>query len=170
MFTCRCFIRKNTSELRNKLKELGHTICICTEFNDARWLTINPQAPYTVHGVGYTSEEMPWKSSEEVLENFEDEAKQRDIVDCGTNEELFLAIAALRDDTDKSQWFVLDTDLSFSPNANGIEHPIGSFIKCGRDKWNIDFNDDGTPCEFSSRNIPAHKATVQELIEHFQNK
>ena len=27
-------------------------------------------------------------------------------IDCGTNEELFLAIAALRDDTDKLQWFI----------------------------------------------------------------
>ncbi len=31
--------------------------------------------------------------------------KKRGSVDCGTNEDLFLAIAALRDDTDKYQWF-----------------------------------------------------------------
>ena len=31
--------------------------------------------------------------------------------DCGDNEGLFLAIAAIRDDTDKNQWFILDTRL-----------------------------------------------------------
>lgn len=91
-------------------------------------------------------------------------------IDCGTNEDLFLAIAALRDDTDRNQWFVLDTHLSFNPNANCIEYSKGNFIKCERDKWNVNFNEDGTPCEFSSRNIPAHKATVEELIEHFKDK
>lgn len=27
-------------------------------------------------------------------------------IDCGTNENLFLALAALQDDTDNEQWFV----------------------------------------------------------------
>lgn len=155
MFTCRCFIRKNTSDLRNKLKELGHTICICTEFNDARWLKINPQAPYTVHGVGYTSEEMPWKSSEEVLEKFEDEAKQIDIVDCGTNEELFLAIAALRDDSDYRQWFIIDAEIY-------SDLPKDSWFKATNitGKYHVGTKIDPIYC---------HKATVQELIKHFKD-
>jgi hypothetical protein len=62
------------------------------------------------------------------------------LVDCGANEELFLAIAALRDDTDKYQWFT-DGDLWF---------------KCGDEVCN------------EGRKI--HKATVNELIEHFKIK
>lgn len=61
-------------------------------------------------------------------------------IDCGTNEELFLAIAALRNDTDKCQWFT-DGDLWF---------------KCGDEVRN------------EGRKI--HKATVNELIEHFKTK
>lgn len=62
------------------------------------------------------------------------------LVDCRANEELFLAIAALRDDTDKYQWFT-DGDLWF---------------KCGDEVCN------------EGRKI--HKATVNELIEHFKIK
>ena len=70
--------------------------------------------------------------------------------DCGTNEELFLAIAALRDDTDKYQWFT-DGD---------------KWILCPKTKfstfwvyYDIDVNAD-----------TIHKATVDELIEHFKGK
>lgn len=137
-------------EIIDKLKNLGmsHKQCIVSKY--ISYIFVN-RGFYSTNDFG-TDEEI------------------ESAIDCDTNEELFLAIAALRDDTDKSQWFVLDTDLSLSHNANGIAYPIDSFIKCGRDKWNIDFNDDGTPCEFSSRNIPAHKATVQELIKHFIDK
>lgn len=153
MFINPCFIRKSSCELRTKLDDIGYKLIGATLNED---MCIFTDTEYGVYWIEYFS-------------NIPHE-EETDYIDCGTNEDLFLAIAALRDDTDNKQWFVLDTDLSLSHNANGIEYPIGSFIKCGRDKWNIDFNDDGTPCEFSSRNIPAHKATVQELIEHFQNK
>lgn len=135
-------------EIIDKLKNLGmsHKQCIVSKY-----------IPYIFVNRGFYS-----------TNDFGTDEEIESAIDCDTNEELFLAIAALRDDTDKNQWFVLDTNLSFSPN--GIEHPIGSFIKCCGDKWYVDYNIDGTPCQFSSRNIPAHKATVQELIEHFIDK
>ena len=34
------FIRKNTSELRKKLSELGCKICPCCYFKDAEWLEV----------------------------------------------------------------------------------------------------------------------------------
>ena len=66
---------------------------------------------------------------------------------CGTNEELFLAIAALRDDSDKFQYF-----------TNGV-----FWIKCSQLelKHELDNNYE----EFCVADF--HKATVQELIEHF---
>lgn len=149
MFTQSCFVRKNTHELREKLRRLGQRANTLDDFKH-EWLAAN-------YGMFIS-----------VSKGFEN--LNPSDVDCGTNEELFLAIAALRDDTDKYQWFVLDTHLSFNPNANCIEYSKGNFIKCVRDKWNVDFNEDGTPCEFSSRNIPAHKATVEELIEHFKDR
>ena len=69
-------------------------------------------------------------------------------IDCGTNEELFLAIAALRDDSDKFQYF-----------TNGV-----FWIKCSQLelKHELDNNYE----EFCVADF--HKATVQELIEHFK--
>ena len=32
-----------------------------------------------------------------------------DEIDCGDNEELFFALTALRDDTDKNQWIIEET-------------------------------------------------------------
>ena len=62
-------------------------------------------------------------------------------IDCGTNDELFLAIASLRDDTDNMQWFT---------DGNGYwQQCIGSFKFPSLAKEKL------------------HKATVQELIEHF---
>lgn len=63
-------------------------------------------------------------------------------IDCGTNEELFLALAALRDDTDKFQWFI---------SPEGI--------------WAYNKNNDSISVSPKWR-----KATVYELIEHFKTK
>ena len=57
-------------------------------------------------------------------------------IDCGTNEELFLALAALRDDTNKFQWFIAESSLSVSfDDAIGNDHyfvePKGNFFFWG---------------------------------------
>lgn len=76
---------------------------------------------------------------------------------------MFLAIAALRDDTDKNQFFVLDVNMgSFNDPSSII--PKGSLVKCLTDKWNLPKSD------IDSTRIPAHKASVNELIEYFKGK
>ena len=127
-FTTPCFIRKNTANIRNRLKELGyycnpylgwHNLCTCIS------------GIYLV----YSLDDNDMNSLKEI----------DGLIDCGTNEELFLAIAALRDDTDKYQWFT-DGD---------------KWILC-HTYWvynDIDVNTD-----------TIHKATVDELIEHFKTK
>jgi len=70
-------------------------------------------------------------------------------IDCGTNEALFLAIAALRDDTDKNQWFT-DGNLWF---------------KCGDEMC-----DETIKYYLNRYNREIHKAFVEELIEHFKEK
>lgn len=84
-FTTRCYIRKNTKELRDRLKEIGYKICKCCKDFDDEWLVTIPSEG-KVHGCRY-------RKSEETG------------IDCGENEELFLAIAALRDDSGAFQWF-----------------------------------------------------------------
>lgn len=75
--------------------------------------------------------------------------KERGYIDCGTNKELFLAIAALRDDIDIDQWF-----------TDGKEWFQCQYLKAGmhyQDKPEILFE-------------KWHKASVNELIEHFKEK
>lgn len=82
--------------------------------------------------------------------------KERDVlVDCGTNEELFLAIAALRDDTDNNQLF------TNGKGDWGIYRDGSDGCLSGMDFY-------GMPNDFKIDNY--HKATVDELIEHFKTK
>ena len=126
MFTQPCFIRKNTTELRKKLEELGYISHIFNN-NDANNLYVDKLGTY----ISVDIENQPH------------------YIDCGTNEELFLALAALRDDTDKNQWVIDEANECF-----GWE-----------DSWMICDKDD-----MNERSVYTHyrKATVEEIIEHFK--
>lgn len=142
MFTTKCFICKNTPELREKLENLGYHICICCKFKNNIWLNnyINDELNrYEIHGLGEGSIE---GSQEAELNLFlcENAACKNPAIDCSDNEELFLAIAALRDDTDKYQWF-----------TNG-------------EIWEMSESD--LPSKYMQ--LEGHKASVEELIEHFK--
>ncbi|MCS3176930.1 hypothetical protein NXU87_12555 [Candidatus Bacteroides intestinigallinarum] len=129
-FTTAAFIRKNTPELRKKLEELG--------YKDASTVQDNYTAIYT--------DEEEGEFFTQYLSNITDDEIA---VDCGTNEELFISIAALRDDIDIHQWF-----------TDGKEWFQCRFFKVGMhysDKPEILFE-------------RWHKATVEELIEHFRGK
>ena len=153
-FTTHCFIRKNTPELRKKLEQLGHTICKCCEFQGADWLhvCVIKDIYRTVHGVGYTDEESEiygLVTQEEVFNRF---LNTTNAVDCETNEELFFALAAMRDDSDCMQWFVNQHGyFTLCPNDNVLEY------KSCYGKYQYRIIDD-----------TYHKATVKEIIEHFK--
>lgn len=85
MFTQSCFIRKDTQELRDKLKEIGLEPHPCIMPKACAFLFVN-RGFYSRNEIGYQEE----------IER---------AIDCGENEELFLAIAALRDDNDFMQYF-----------------------------------------------------------------
>ena len=138
-----CFIRKNTPELRKKLEELGYTpnSYECFWDDNNRYL-ITFISPTGFDGFGLCITDCC------ILDN-------KSYIDCGTNEELFIAIASLRDDTDVNQWFVMDVeeymdinqgDWFIATDRNGGKH-IGTQI-------------DPMYC---------HKATVEEIIEHLKN-
>lgn len=136
MFTQKCFIRKNTPELRDKLENLGIRNN-CFDDNEGEWLASNYGMFISVFpGFG----------------NLHDED-----IDCGENEELFLAIAALQDDTDENQWFVY-------PKKN-------HWFKCYDNNMEEVRNEPSTrmSCQ-AAWFYNSHKATVEELIEHFKNK
>lgn len=144
MFTQRCFIRINTKELVDMLKELGYNPYYSARNNYGNSLQT---CCHDSRGAVY------WY--EDVIDNDSDDLAGS--INCGTNEELFLAIAALRDDYDKFQWF-----------TNGKE-----WIQCEKEDWideisslcvggNYNYDENG---ELS---VDFHKATVEELIEHFK--
>ncbi len=56
-FTCDCFIRLNTPELRDYLKDIGHNFCSCCTFDGWDWLHINTDCEgYTVRGIAQKDE------------------------------------------------------------------------------------------------------------------
>ena len=141
MFTTKCFIRKNTPELQDKLKKLGYHICSCCKFKDNIWLhnfISDEHDRYEIHGLGAWDVE---DNQEEVLNLFliGNAEHPNPAIDCGDNEELFIAIASLRDDTDKYQWF---TDGNIT-----------------------EMSTEDLPSKYMM--LEGHKCTVEELIKIF---
>lgn len=125
-FTTAAFIRRNTPELGKKLEELGYK-----NYGNPFQITDDSKLITTIDGE-YVPYNVPLDDS---------------FIDCRTNEELFLAIAALRDDTDENQWFTDGYHWEICPDEV-------AYINAWIDKYGFS----------------PHKATVEELIEHFKEK
>ena len=137
-FTTQCFIRKNTANIRNRLKEVGYKMLSPIEYDNL-----------------------------ECSDNWVNDIKSLNDcngINCGFNEELFLAIAALRDDSNYMQWFIADSILSVS-----YDDSIGNDHYFTEPKGIMFFWDENwdNATIISGR---YHKATVNELIEHFKIK
>lgn len=137
MFTQPCYIKKNTQKLRDELRKFG------LKCNHGKaW----GKYLCTFYLSGSNNEMVFVASPEYDLEN---NPSKEESINCGENEDLFLAIAALRDDTDKYQWFkVFDEE--------GFNH----FSFCNYKKADAQYGSD----------YVFHKATVEELIKHFDVK
>ena len=137
-FLYKAFIRKNSPELRAKLENLGYT--------NGAWETPRFHYPYLsvwpnpkfglFKGEGFYMTEDDYRLDGKVWEY----KPKEDVIDCGDNEELFLAVAALRDDTDRCQWF---TDGKM---------------------WEMDDSD--LPSHYMQ--LEGYKASIEELINHFK--
>ena len=138
-FTQPCFIRKNTPELKKKLEELGHNQHP-SYVNNGQYLYLN-RGFYHTNVVGYNEE----------IER---------MIDCGTNEELFLALAALRDDTNKNQWFIAQGTI-WVKDYNG--EIIAYYDEGEWFLWDEYSFIEDSPSDF-------RKATVEEIIEHFKDR
>ena len=136
-FTTLCFIRKNNEKLRASLYKLGYYEINVSEKDD-----VYKNLRTGTDLMGRICRYMQWRSE-----------KYNSCIDCGENEDLFLAIAALRDDSDVYQWFVMDIEIYLNIHVGDW------FIATDR----IGGKDVGTQIE----PLYCHKATVAELIEHF---
>ena len=156
-FTTPCFIRKNSKELQKKLADIGYSICRCANFANAEWLDTFP-INGTVHGKGYFDAEMEfhdWTVEKELNRFLSD---NHSYIDCGTNEELFLAIAALRDDYDCNQYFWYKDELFKCIGGGSTVLMSGDYsIKLGSKLGYFDV-----------MKSKLRKATVEELINHFK--
>ena len=140
MFITNCFIRKNTPELRGKLEKMGYYVCHCTGGATAVSLMA---LLGEVHAV-----------CAEELDIFADEVKSGKckLIYCGDNEQLFIALAAMRDDTDKDQLFTNGIDWAINREATrNLGLPGFEYLSFPRD---ID--------------TPLHKATKEEIMNYFQ--
>ena len=143
-----CFIRKNTPELRKKLEELG--------YKPSYPIFQYPEVFKHIAACNFFGSKYYGVSDDEVSHHGEikDAIKNRGMIDCGTNEELFIALAALRDDTDVNQWFVMDVEEYININQGDW------FVATDRTKGkHIGTQIDPMYC---------HKATIEEIIEHFK--
>ena len=137
-FTTPCFIYKNTLEIQGKLKILGYV-------EHPMMMNVDTSSQFLICNRGFFAG-FPLGYKEEI----------NNAIDCGTNEGLFLSIAALRDDTDNNQMFI---------NGKGDWGICRDNTEYGG-LSGIDFY--GMPNDLNVDNY--HKATVEELIEHFKGK
>lgn len=144
MFTQPCLIRKNTEELRDKLRKLGYNVATKPYFEERqRGILCRPNL-----AIGVPEDCCEFNLDEYLKEN-------PNIIDCGTNEELFLALSALQDDSDENQWFVYPKEnhwfKCYDNNIEEVRNEPSTRMSC-QSAWFYE----------------SHKASVEELIEHFK--
>ncbi len=125
------FIRINTPELRGKLFELG--------YKEGR----NHRNPIYYDCLYFYKWKFIMLNDDDIEEWLNDEKNQA--VDCGISCTLFLAIAAIRDGTDRMQWF-----------TNGKRW----YLCC----------EEGDYFLYRIKMMGYHKASVEGIIEHFKGK
>lgn len=142
MFTTPCFIRLSKPEIVDRLYRLGGRQG--THFWYSNNLTL-----LVAESDKYYCLDDEWGNAENLI--------KRGFIDCQDHEELFIALAALRNDTDKDQWFTNGNDWA-------IWREEGSFR--GEPITGFEFHYLPSSIDYDSY----HKATVEEIIEHFTMK
>ena len=131
MFTQRCFIEKDTNELRSWLTLIGYQYGGTD--NSSR-----PEYIYCNQGVFFEVSKIP--------------ARDFKIINCGDNEKLFQAIAALRNDSPFMQYFIYE--------KRTFVNSVGKWITC--------YHTENDSSDGQIRKGILRKATIEELIERFK--
>jgi hypothetical protein len=142
-FTHSCFLRHNTPELVRTLKQMGMHQNVFDENCENEILIVDK-------GVFISRDYDTNFNSDNYL------------IDCGDNEQLFLSIAALNNNTDKYQWF-WSTGWTMGPENIPIPD---KWVYCDQDTLEHFAWVNNSPNSYS-RDI-WHKATINDLIEHFK--
>ena len=110
MFKYNCFIRKVTQRLIDSLYNLGYNV-----------------TPNIIPGAGIAT-----MSSNALILQLPITADGTYGIDCGDNEDVFLAISAISDHTDYMQWFILDSYESYPDKK-------GTMILCTKEKFSDEY-------------------------------
>ena len=130
----KCFIRKNTPKLRKYIRDLGFVL-IDSLKKRAVWLDYLSNIPNNVYGAPL----LEWETLEEDEKQYLIDSETDGSIDCGTNEDLFLALITYNSELMGEYWFIWDID--------------------GKKEWHKGEIVTNRKC---------HRATVEELIEHFK--
>jgi hypothetical protein len=151
-FQTPCFVRvedaKERKELAEWLKHIGYKVCRCCEFDG--WNTITcgrverKAITYEAHGVPDCDVESGYNIN---LFKVDNAMKENQKYDCENDIELFKALAAMNDQNDREQWFVV--------------HEMKELFLC---RLNCMKEYD------SHRLVKYRKATAEEIINKFRNK
>jgi hypothetical protein len=144
MLTQKCIINVCTREIRQGLEKLGYS--------------------YDKEGAAYGGNTVIYTAGNSYFMKKDIKSLKRDrsprficsCIDCGMDGDLFLALAALRDDAvDLGQWFVIDTD-------GYADLPEGKWFKT---------DDMDYPYYAGVRADPlhCHKASREEIMRHFKD-
>lgn len=142
-----CII-KNTPERRTKLELLG--VIYDGYYGQNNDFIVVDYGPY--NNKYDTVNTLPSNVSYHTYDGY----KTFDYMDCGDNEDLFFALATLRDDTDINQWFIYNSMDCIIEKLRTID-----WFVCEENSIE-DF------AFYDSLYLLCHKATVEEIIEHFK--
>lgn len=161
MFTTPCFVRVKDAEKRDKLlawcENLGYTT------SGFRFSMPQPVCYL------FTSSDFVGRCGELAIGSLPAGA-----IDCGTDVELFKALAAINDDNCREQWFVSDCLLKFERLKGVVKTEHGKRCLC-RGEWFKVLIDEARDIRaawigFRRPKSIAHCASAEEIIEHFKNR
>lgn len=140
MFIKQCFIRKNNEVLRKKLRKIGYVPFYSTDDK------------YAKNSKGLAVNHKPWGEPSFFHITDCNYFIKEGFIDCGDNEKLFFALAALNDRNDYMQWF---TDGK-------------TWVLCDRDDFIDMYSVLHSGGKYSISSLDKFKkATDNELIKHF---
>lgn len=143
-----CCLWKCNDNIREQLKNLGYQYFTIKE--DADCILIDP----------YETDGMWYEYKQDVLKGILKELKYggQSIIDCGTDENTFIALASIRTDTDKNQWFA-------SNYKHRYLNSYASYHFCTKDDYREYFGDNPQDVNYDD----FHKMTANEVVEFMNN-
>lgn len=140
-FTTPCFVRVEDAAERKKLIEWCNDVIRGSGEKDCTYGDVVLCIKDTTYCCSY--EEAEFVSDDTTI-------------DCGTDVELFQALAAMNDENDREQWFVVKKNISDCYDIDDIIYQKGDMF----------FNESGEPL------VEKHfrKATAEEIIEYFKKR